>query len=535
MTIQNFRSKGASRVRGLLSGALLASTALVTASAAFAETTITAVMHSGLRVLDPVITTAHITRNHAYMIYDVLIAVDDDFTPQPQMADWTVSDDGLVYTFTLRDGLMFHDGEPVTMADAEASLKRWAERDSGGQLIMDRTESLTATDDSTLVWTLSEPFGPLLDTIGKQSALPPFIMPARVAETPSDTAITEHVGSGPFIFVEDEFQPGVSVTYLKNEDYVPRDEPANNMAGGKVVHVDRVVWATMPDASTSINALLSDEIDYIESVQVDLLPLLEGEPDVIHEKREPLGYQTIGRMNFLHAPFDNKEVRQAAMKALDQEAVLVAMMGNPEYYSVCGAIFGCGTPLADETGSETLTSGGDVEAAKALLEEAGYDGTPILLMAPTDVISLSAQPVVAAQALRAAGFTVDMQPMDWQTLVTRRASQAAPADGGWNIFFTNWLVPEIFNPLISPMLNGRGENAWFGWPTDEAIEDLKEEFIAATTSEEQLEIAQRIQAHNMEEVLYIPLGQYVGPQARRANIVDMLASPVPVFWNVKKE
>ncbi len=534
MTFQIFKPKGAARVRGLMAGALVASTALA-GTAAWAETTITAVMHSGLRVLDPVITTAHITRNHAYMIYDVLVAVDEDFTPQPQMADWTVSDDGLVYTFTLRDGLMFHDGAPVTMADAEASLKRWAEKDAGGQLIMDRTESLTATDDTTLVWTLTEPFGPLLDTIAKQSALPPFIMPARVAATDSGTAITEQVGSGPFIFVESEFQPGVSVTYLKNADSVPRDEPANNMSGGKVVNVDKVVWATMPDASTAINALLSDEIDYIESVQVDLLPLLEGDPDVIHEKREPLGYQTIGRLNFLHAPFDNVKIRQAAMMALDQEAVLVAMMGNPEYYATCGAIFGCGTPLADETGGETLTSGGDIEGAKALLEEAGYDGTPIVLMAPTDVVSLVAQPVVAAQALRAAGFNVDMQPMDWQTLVTRRASQNAPADGGWNIFFTNWLVPEISSPLVSPMLNGRGENAWFGWPTDPAIEELKAEFIAATSLEEQQEVSKRIQAHNMEEVLYIPLGQYVGPQARRTNIVDMLATPVPVFWNVNKD
>lgn len=535
MTLHSFRSKGASKARNILAGVLMASTSLIGASAAWAETTITAVMHSGLRVLDPVITTAHITRNHAYMIYDVLVAVDSNFTPQPQMADWTVSEDGKVYTFTLRDGLKFHDGAPVTAADAEASLKRWAQKDSGGQIIMDRTESLTATDDKTLVWTLTEPFAPLLDTIGKQSALPPFIMPARVAATPADTAITEHVGSGPFKFVEAEFQPGVSVTYVKNEDYVPRSEPADNMAGGKVVNVDKVVWATMPDASTSINALLGNEIDYIESVQVDLLPLLEGDPDVIFEKREPLGYQTIGRMNFKHPPFDNVKVRQAAMMALDQEAVLAALIGNPEYYSTCGAIFGCGTPLADTAGSDSLTSGGDLEAAKALLAEAGYDGTPIVLMAPTDVVTLAAQPVVAAQSLRNAGFNVDMQPMDWQTLVTRRASQNAPADGGWNIFFTNWLVPEISSPLISPMLNGRGDSAWFGWPEDARIEELKEAFIDASSPEDQLAIAKDIQAHNMEQVLYIPLGQYVSPQARRANITDMIPSPVPVFWNVKKE
>jgi peptide/nickel transport system substrate-binding protein len=307
------------------------------------------------------------------------------------------------------------------------------------------------------------------------------------------------------------------------------------MAGGKVVNVDKVVWSTMPDASTAINALLGNEIDYIESVQVDLLPLLEGDPDVIYEKREPLGYQTIGRMNFKHPPFDNVKIRQAAMKALDQQAILAALVGNPDYYSICGAIFGCGTPLADTSGSESLTSGGDLEAAKALLAEAGYDGTPIVLMAPTDVVALAAQPVVASQALRNAGFNVDMQPMDWQTLVTRRASQNAPADGGWNMFFTNWLVPEISSPLVSPMLNGRGDAAWFGWPEDAAVEELKAQFIAATTLEEQQAIAKQIQMHNMEQVLYVPVGQYALPQARRANITDMLPSPVPVFWNVKKE
>lgn len=534
MTSNSFHSKGAARIRSLMAGALLATTALVGAGAAWAETTITAVMHSGLRVLDPVITTAHITRNHAYMIYDVLVAVDGTFTPQPQMAAWTVSADNKVYTFTLRDGLMFHDGTPVTMADAEASLKRWAAKDSGGQIIMDRTESLTATDAKTLVWTLKEPFAPLLDTLAKQSALPPFIMPARIAATPADTAITEHVGSGPFRFVEADFQPGVSVTYIKNMEYVPRSEPADNMAGGKVVHVDKVVWSTIADASTAINALLGNEIDYIESVQVDLLPLLEGDPDIVHEKREPLGYQTIGRMNFKHPPFDNVKVRQAAMKALDQQAILVALVGNPDYYKVCGAIFGCGTPLADVTGSDSLTSGGDLAAAKALLAEAGYDGTPIVIMAPTDVVALAAQPVVAAQAMRNAGFTVDMQPMDWQTLVTRRASQNAPADGGWNMFFTNWLVPEISSPLVSPMLNGRGDKAWFGWPEDAVIEDLKAQFIAAATPEEQKKVAIAIQTHNMEQVLYVPIGQYSLPQARRANITDMLPSPVPVFWNVKK-
>lgn len=519
--------------RGMaVAAALLASTA----PGALAQEggTVTAVMHSGLRVLDPIITTAHISRNHGYMIYDVLIAQNDQFEPQPQMAEFEVSEDGLVYTFTLREGLVFHDGAAVTAEDAVASLRRWGQRDSGGQLIFDVTASLEASDERTITWTLSEPFAPLLDIVSKQSAVPPFIMPARVAATSPDEAITEYVGSGPFTFVEEEFQPGVSVTYEKFEDYVPREEPADWMAGGKVVNVDRVVWQTMPDVQTAINALISGEIDYLEQVQFDLLPILEASPDVVVEVRDPLGYQTMARPNFLHPPFDDKKIRQAALMAIGQESVLAALVGNPEYYLECGAIFGCGTPLATDTGSETLLNGGDPDGARALLEEAGYDGTPIVLMQPTDVVTLAAQPVVVAQQLRAAGFTVDLQPMDWQTLVTRRASQAAPADGGWNMFITNWVIPEISTPLVNAMVNGRGQDAWFGWPTDEALEALRAEFIAADSSEAQVEIAGRIQAHVLDEVLYVPLGEYTVVQARSPKIENMLRSPAPVFWGLTK-
>ena len=499
------------------------------------ETTITAVMHSGLRVLDPVITTAHITRNHGYMIYDVLTAMDENFEPQPQMADWEISEDGLTYTFTLRDGLMFHDGEPVTGEDVVASLERWGQRDSGGQLIFDVTESLTAPDDKTIVWTLSEPFPPLMDVISKQSAVPPFIMPARVAATSPDETITEYVGSGPFVFNEEEYEPGVSVTYEKFDDYVPREEEASWMAGGKVVNVDRVVWTTMPDNLTAMNALAAGEIDYIEQIQIDLMPILEGNTDVTVETRDPLGYVTIGRPNFLYPPFDNKQIRQAAMQALSQENMLATMQGDPEYYNVCGAVFGCSTPLGDESGSEPLTTGAHPEEARKLLEEAGYDGTPVVLMAPTDVVSLTNQPVVAAQALREAGFEVDMQSMDWQSVVQRRAQQSPPSEGGWNLFFTNWMVPEISDPLINVMLNGRGDDAWFGWPTDPEIEEMRQEFVNAEDPEAQKEIAVRIQEHVMDNVNYLMMGEYVIPQARRTAIKDMIQSPVPVFWNMTKE
>lgn len=520
----------------ILAATLAASTAAIPLNPALAENdkTITAVMYSGLRVLDPVITTDLMTRNHAYMIYDVLVAIDENFTVQPQMADFRISDDGLTYTFTLRDGLVFHDGKPVTGIDVVASLHRWGERDAGGQLIFDVTGSLEATDEKTVVWTLKQAFPPLLDILGKQSSIPAFIMPERVAKTPTSEAITEYVGSGPFVFVQDEFQPSVSATYVRFKDYVPRKEAANWMSGGKVVNVDRVRWVTMPDGQTALNALVSGEIDYLEQPPIDLLPILKASSDVVVEVRDPLGKQPVGRMNFKHPPFDNKLIRQAALKAISQEPVLATLIGNPDYYSVCGAVFGCGTPFASETGSESLTSGGGTEQARALLEEAGYDGTPVVIMQPTDVTELAPQPVVVAQQLRAAGFKVDLQAMDWQSVVARRANQASPSQGGWSMFFTYWIVPDISTPISNTMLNGRGDQAWFGWPEDIEIEELRAKFVAAATPEAQKEIVGLIQTHVLDFVNYVPLGQYNSPQARRSNIVNMIPSPVPVFWQIDK-
>lgn len=301
-----------------------------------------------------------------------------------------------------------------------------------------------------------------------------------------------------------------------------------------MVKVDRVEWVTMPDAQTTLNALMNGEVDFVEQIPTDLLPLLDGVDEVKVDVLQNLGAVTIGRMNFLHPPFDNPKIRKAALMAISQKDVLTAMIGNPDYFKVCGAIFGCGTPFEFTDGSETLTSGGDIEGAKALLKEAGYDGTPVVLMQPTDVVTLTAQPIVAAQALRNAGFNVDLQPMDWQTLVTRRASQAKPSEGGWNLFFTGWIVPEVSNPLGNIMLNGRGDKAWFGWPTDPESEALLAEFAKAADLDAQKAIAQKIQAHVMENVNYIHLGQYFGASGWNSSLQGVEKAPFPVFWGIEK-
>jgi len=515
--------------------ALALSAALAVSPPVHAKT-ITAVMHSDLRIIDPGFTTAYITRDHGYMVYDTLLAQDANFKIQPQMADWQVSDDKLTYTFTLRDGLKWHDGAPVTAEDCVASLKRWGKVDSMGQKLMDFTASIEASDAKTITLKLKEPYGLVLESIGKPSSLVPFMMPKRLAETPPGQQIKEQIGSGPFKFVAAEFQPGVKAVYEKNRDYVPRTEPPSWTSGAKLVKVDWVEWITMADAQTAVNALLSGDIDFMEIPPFDLLPALAANKELKVETLSKLGFQTIGRMNFLYPPFDNVKIRRAALAAMNQKEVLDAMVGNPDYYRICGAVFSCGAPLETDVGSETLVKGNGMAEAKRLLAASGYDGTPVVVLAPGDVVTLKAQPIVVAQQLREAGFKVDVQATDWQTVVARRASQKPPKEGGWNMFFTNLTGADVVNPVAHQQISGKGKNGgWFGWPEDAKMEAMRDAFSRSSSPEEQKKIAIEIQREVYDQVIYIPLGQYLLTSAWRKSLSGVLDGPAtPVFWNVDK-
>nr|WP_246755848.1 ABC transporter substrate-binding protein [Bradyrhizobium sp. CCBAU 53338] len=492
-------------------------------------------MHAPLRLIDPITSTAYISRDHGYMIYDTLVAADDNFQPQPQMAEWTISDDKLTYTFTLRDGLAWHDGPAVTAEDCVASIKRWWQRDTMGQLLANYAASLEASDPRTIVLKLKQPVGFVLDALGKPSSNVPFMMPKRVADTPATQPITETIGSGPFKFVKEEFQPGVRSVYVKNEKYIPRKEKPSWTSGGKVVKVDRVEWIVMPDAQTAINALANGEIDYIDEPQVDLLKLFEGSNDVVVKNNNKFGLQVLARMNFLAAPFTNEKIRRAAMLAFKQENFLAAMVGDPSGYKVCGAMFVCGTALATDTGSESLVKGDGMAEARRLLKEANYDGKPIRIIQPTDVNTQKAQPIVGAQALKDAGFNVELLPMDWQTAVATRGNSKLAQEGGWHMFFTALGGAEMSNPLTSAPLNAIGAAGYPGWPDDKEIQALRIRFAEAGNLDERKKVAAELQKLAYEQVIYIPLGQIATPAAWSSKLTGVLDGPaVPYFWNMDK-
>ena len=517
---------------GLLS-VIAAAPALPPAQAQSAKT-LRVVMHSDLKIIDPVWTTAYIVRNHGYFIYDTLFALDDKLQPQPQMVErWAVSDDQLTWTFTLRDGLKWHDGTPVTAADVLPSIKRFTAKDTLGGLLAAATREMTVVDDRTFRIALKEPFALMLKSLAKSASVPLFIMPKRVAETPVTQQISDTTGSGPFIFKKDEWKPGEKVVYLRNPDYKPRAEPPSGLAGGKVAKVERVEWISIPDNQTAINALLSGEVDMLEQVSHDLLPVLEKDRNVEIVVPDSLGLTYILRFNWKQPPFDDVRYRRAAALALNQKDVLQAAVGDPRYYKVCKAMFGCGTPLETSAGMDGLLDS-RFDASRKLLAEIGYDGKPIVLMQSTDVSNLVNVAPVVKTLLERGGFKVDMQSMDWQTLVARRAKKDPPAQGGWNIALTAASAVLLLDPVNNHYAEASGDRAQFGWPLDPEIERLRAQFARESDPRKQLEIAERVQTRIVGEGVTIPLGQYVQPMARRKSISGNVASPVTVLWNVEK-
>lgn len=499
------------------------------------EKTLKVVMHSDLKALDPVWSGAYIVRNHGYLIYDTLFALDAKFQIQPQMAEsWRQSEDGLVTTITLRPGLRWHDGTPVTAQDCVASLLRWQMRDSMGQKLVDFLKEYRVIDERTFAIVLKERFGALLEAIGKPSVVVPFMMPKRVAETDPFQQISDYTGSGPFILLKEEWKPGVKVVYVRNPNYQPRADPPSGLAGGKLAQLDRIEWTWIPDPQTQVNALLNGEIDMIERVAFDLLPLLEQEKGVrLIKGTSPNQY--VFRMNWLLPPFNNPKVRQAAFMALRQQDFLQAVVGNPQFWRACKALFTCGSPLATDAGMDGLLEG-NAEKARQMLREAGYDGAPIVLLQSSDVAVLTNLAPVAKGLLERAGFKIDMQTMDWQSMVNRLTSKKGPpSEGGWNAFATSWAQVDILDPLMTPFLAATCDKARAGWPCDESMETVRAAYARATSPAEKRQIAERAQVLNTTVVTHIPLGEWYSVSAVRSNVETLPAPPpVTVFWGMTK-
>jgi len=517
---------------------ILAAVALVLlfSSVSAQDKVLRVVPHSNLAILDPIWTTQYMARNHGYMIYDTLFGTDEKNNVKPQMVQsWTESPDHRLWTFQLRKGLEFHDGKPVTSEDVIASLARWGKRDAMGVALFTFIDRMDTPAPDTFRIFLREACGFVLEALGKPSSNVPFIMPKRIADTDAFKQIEEHIGSGPYSFKRDEFKPGDKAVYLKNTRYVPRKEAPSGSTGGKFVYVDRVEWnLALRDAQAQVNALVKGEVDIIEQPSFPLIPGMKSNPDIVVYSYSPVYLQYMARFNHLNKPFDNPKVRQAVLAAFDQRQFLQAQVGVKELYKTCPSMFTCGTPYGSAFGSE-IQSKSNMKKAQELLKASGYDGTPIVVMKPTDLTTIDKLPDVAAQLMRQAGFKVDLQAMDWNTLVGRRAKKDPIDKGGWHMFLTAWQGPDIWNPIANPTMDTRGEaSGWFGWGKDDKIMELRGQFMRETDTNKKKKLAEAIQARAFEIGTHVPLGEFDAPLAARKNISGLFHQTGNFYWNLKK-
>ena len=495
--------------RGFLKTAAVAATGALAAprlSLAADSKVLRFVPQANLANLDPIWTTQYVVRNAGLLIWDTLLGVDDKLQPQPQMVEsWENSPDFKTWTFKLRPGLKFHDGEPVLAKDVVASIKRWQVRDAPmGLPIKKATDSLDVVDDRTFRFRLNRPY-------------------------------SEYVGSGPMRFKRDEWVPGAKAIFEKFDGYVPRAEKANWLSGGKRLNFDRIEWQIVPDGATASAALQNGEVDWVETPLPDLYPLLQKSPGVKVDIADPLGNIGSFRINHLYPPFNDVRVRRAVQMALSQDDYMQAVVGDDtSLWKELPGFFTPGTPFYTEFGGEPLKGKRDIEGAKKLLAEAGYKNEPVILLVATDVAITKAEGDVTADLLKQLGMNVQYQALDWGTVGQRRASKEPPDKGGWNIFHTWHAGADCVNPAPYTALDASGDTAWFGWPKSDLVQAKIAEWYAAADFAGEKKAIDELNKAAMDDVVYIPTGFFQFKQAWRSNLSGVVRAPFPVFWDVTK-
>lgn len=488
-------------------------------------------------IFDPVVTPSWQTRDYAYLVYDTLFGMDDQYRPQPQMLEgYNVDKDGLAWTLTLREGLKFHDGEPVRAQDAAPSIRRWGARDSFGQALMAAAHEVTATNDRTVTIRLKKPFPLLPNALAKTMAYPCVVMPERLAKSDPFKAVTETVGSGPYRFLQKERVAGARLAFERFDGYVPRKSGAPQLTSGpKIANFDRIEWTIMQDTATAAAALQRGEIDWLQTPHTDLIPTLRSNKNVVVRTILPTGLVAYMRFNHLTPPFNNPAIRRALLGAVNQSDYMIAINGADKTLWRDGiGYFAPTSPFASKAGMEKLTGRRDLAKVRQDLQAAGYKGEKVVMLVAVDIPYLKLMGEVTADLFKRVGVNLDYQAIDWTTVVQRRNKTEPAEQGGWNIFCIYDNGANQLDPASHLLLRGNGKAAQFGWPTSEKMESLRNAWFDAKTLPEQKKIAEQMQLQAFEDVPYIPLGQSIPPTAYRRDITGVLDGH-PFFWNVRRQ
>jgi peptide/nickel transport system substrate-binding protein len=486
--------------------------------------------------LDPMGPAATGTYIHGMLVYDTLFAQTEKLAVRPQMVgDEVVSADKLTYTMTLRPGLLFHDGSAVTTRDVIASLKRWMGLDIVGRTMAIDVAGMEAVDDRTFVLRMKRPF-PVEQALANSGSGLAVIMRAQEATAGAFTRTTPVIGSGPFRFVADEWAPGDKFVYEKFAGYVPRQEPPDGLAGGKIPKLDRIVFHVMPDASTKALALQTGEVDFIDALPFDQAEVLAARPGITVGRLSDTYNTFFLRPNALYPPFDNVKARQALALAINQVDYMTVSFVKPDWGQPCLSFFVCGSPNGITTGSAPYAHQ-DLARARELLKESGYKGEKVVLINSHETLFVGMAGDFAAENLKQIGLNIEVAESDWGTFMTRRNNKAEPDHGGWNLFITSVSGSGTYSPLSSSVADTTcGGHNFAGWACDEEAARLRDAWIHEPDLARQRAILEQLSARLWEVMPTVILGQRAQLYAWRNVITGFVHPPslVTVFWNIQK-
>jgi len=466
------------------------------------------------QTLDPMASTADLVGTIMQHVYELLYTYDANSNVVSMLAETmpTVSKDGLVYTIPLRAGVKFHNGKIMTSEDVLASLTRWMEMAPRGKAVAKEIKSIEAKGPNAIVITLNRPYAPLVAHLALSNGFA-AIMPKETIATP----LTQFVGTGPYMFKERK--PDQYVQLVRFDGYSARKEPASGYGGKREALLDELRFIPVPNANTRVEGMLSGQYQFADVLPVEAYSRLETATGVKPVLTAPFGFPYIV-LNTKQGPLANVALRQALQASLNDADMMGAGFGERKFYDTDPNHYAKNTPFYSMAGTESYGKG-DVKKAAAMLSAAKYDGAPIKILTSQQYDFHYRIALVMAENLKAAGFKVDMQVVDWSTLIQRRNDPAL-----WDLYITHSAVlPE---PTLTPPQLGDGAPGWWSSPAKDAALAA---FNAEADPKKRAALWGNVQAVVFTEVPYIRVGNFNNLTARSAKLDGYVAMPWPFFWN----
>jgi peptide/nickel transport system substrate-binding protein len=446
--------------------------------------------------LDEHQTTAGLVAEVTYPMYETLFTYDSGYQPIPELVDThTISEDGLTHTMTLRDGISFHNGEPMTAADVHASVMRWSEISGVGKGLFESVEEFVEVDDLTVEFRLTQPYGTLVIALAHNTQAC-TIHPKSIVEAAGTEPFTEDdqiIGTGPYML--SERRADAFIRLARFDGFVSRTDDTNGYGGPKYAYVDEIEFIPVPDEAARVAGLQAGDYEIAQAISNDQYELLNDTPGIVAEIRVPTEFETFF-LNFRSPIMGKLEMRQAFQAALDHQAILTAARGGGEFTRLDPGWMMQQTTFYTTSGEEFYNVN-DPELARQKLEEAEYDGTPVRFMTTQEYPSFYAASVIAQQQLEAVGFVIDLQVTDWATVIERRSQEDV-----WDVFCTSHgFVPD---PSQITMVGQMG--VYPGWYESEPSAKLASDLLSEPDFDTRYAIWEELQHNIYTEIPAVKVG-----------------------------